>query len=146
LLRARGDIDRFVAHQPLVANLDPQRVKKDHRIDRVERPVLPLAHLVEHGIGDPADQIGRDLNRVQLLQVSLDFAHRQAAGIEADDPVVKAVEAALAFGNDLRLERAVAIARHRDLNRPVIADHRLRRIAVAAVAAAPARRVALLVR
>ena len=38
--------------------------EKDHRIDCVERPVLPLAHLVEHGIGDPADQVGRDVDRI----------------------------------------------------------------------------------
>jgi hypothetical protein len=38
------DIDRFVAHQTLVANLDPQRVEED---DRVERPVLPFPNLLE---------------------------------------------------------------------------------------------------
>src|SRR5207253_2987641 len=48
---------RMPTRQPLVADVDPQRVKEDHRIDRVERPDLPFPHLLEHGVGDPADQV-----------------------------------------------------------------------------------------
>jgi len=77
-VKGEGDIDRFVAHQALVADLDPQRVEEDDRIDRVERPVLPFPNLLEHGVGDPADQIGGDLDPVDFLQVSLDLANRQA--------------------------------------------------------------------
>ena len=36
----QGDIDRLVADQALVTDLDPQRVEKDHRVDPVARPVL----------------------------------------------------------------------------------------------------------
>jgi hypothetical protein len=139
------DIDGFVADQAFVADLDPQRVEKDHRIDRVERPVLPFPNLLEDGVGDPADQIGGNLNPVKLLQVSLDLANREAPGIEADDPIVEPMEPGLPFGDDLRLKAAIAVARHRDLDRSVIADHGLARIPVAAVAAAAAGRVALLV-
>ncbi|WP_423212655.1 hypothetical protein [Paracoccus yeei] len=33
-------------------------------ITTVQRPVLPFPNLVQHGIGDAADQVGRDpLNR-----------------------------------------------------------------------------------
>jgi hypothetical protein len=49
-------MNSLVAHQPFVADLNPQRVEEDDRVDRIERPVLLLAHLVEHGIGDPVDQ------------------------------------------------------------------------------------------
>src|SRR3954452_22122898 len=75
----------------------------------------------------------------------LDLAHRQPAGIQADDPIIKAVQPGLPFGDDLRLEAAVAVARHGDLDRAVLANHRLARITVAAVAAAAAGRVALLI-
>jgi len=75
----------------------------------------------------------------------LDLAHRQPAGIQADDPIIEAVQPGLPFGDDLRLEAAVAVARHGDLDRAVLADHRLARIAVAAVAAAATGRVALLI-
>src|SRR5205814_5455001 len=111
----------------------------------VERPGLPFPHLLEHGVDDPADQVGRDLDPVKLLQMRLDLANRETTGIEADHAIIKTVEPRLSFGDDLRLEAAVAVARHRDLNRPAIADHGLARITVAAVAAAAAGRVAFLV-
>ncbi len=79
------------------------------------------------------------------MQVTLDLAHRHAARIERQDAVVEAVEAALALGNDRRLEAAVAVARNRQLDRAVLGQHRLAGMAVAAVAAAAPRRVALLV-
>lgn len=53
-------------------------------INRIERPVLPLPDLLEKGIGDPADQIGRDLDTVELLQVPLNLARRHAAGVKTD--------------------------------------------------------------
>src|SRR5262249_42966442 len=79
-------VDRLVAHQPLVADLDPQRVEENHR---VERPVLPFANLLEDRVGDPADQIGRNLDAVNLHQVRLDLAKRQAARIQANDAVIQ---------------------------------------------------------
>ena len=38
---ADGEIDGLVPDQALVANLDPERVEVNDRIDRLERPVLP---------------------------------------------------------------------------------------------------------
>ena len=43
-------------------------------MNRIQRPVLPLPDFLENGIGDPADQIGRDLDTVELLQVALNLA------------------------------------------------------------------------
>src|SRR5262249_60896749 len=91
------------------------------------------------------DQIGRDLDAIELVQMRLDLANRKPAGIEADDPVVKALDPGLAFGNNLRLEAAVTVAWHGQIDRPVIADHSFARIAVPAGAGAPARWIALLV-
>src|SRR3954463_7099035 len=48
-------VNGLVLDQTLVADFDPQRVEEDHWIDRIERPVLPLADLIEHGVGHPAD-------------------------------------------------------------------------------------------
>ena len=58
--------------------------------------------------------------------MALDLAHRHAAGVEARDLVVEAVEAGLALGDQLRLEAAGAVARHRDLDLAVLGQHRLR--------------------
>lgn len=54
--------------------------------------------------------IGRDIDRVHLGQEALDLAHRYAACVHGDDLVVKAGEAALMLANELRLERALAVA------------------------------------
>jgi hypothetical protein len=119
--------------------------KKNHRIDRVERPVLPLPHLLEHRVGDPADQIGGNLDPVKLQKVPLDLANRQTPRIEADDPIVKTVEPGLPLGDKLRLEAAVAVARHGQFDRAVVAEHGFARMPVAAIAGAAPGRVALLV-
>ncbi|MGY4311252.1 hypothetical protein ACVWW1_000555 [Bradyrhizobium sp. JR3.5] len=57
-IELQGHIDGLVLHQALIADFDAQRVKESYRIDRFQRPALPLSHLIEDGIGDPADEIG----------------------------------------------------------------------------------------
>ena len=149
LLALAGDpqrqIHRLVADQPLVPDLDPERIEEHHRIDRIQRTVLPLADLLEHRVGHPADQVRRYLNPVELMQVALDLAHRHAARIQRQDAVVEAVEPALALRNDRRLKAAVAVARNLQVDLAVLGQNRLAGMAVAAVAAATARRIALLV-
>ena len=139
------DVDGLVLDQPLVADLDAQGVEKHHRVDRIERPVLPFPHLVQNRVGDPADQVGRDLGAVELGDVALDLANRHAAPVEAQDLVVEAAEPPLALRDQLRLEAAGPVARDLDVDLAVLGQDRLRARAVAAVAAAAARRVALLV-
>ncbi|GAA2425196.1 hypothetical protein GCM10010421_09810 [Streptomyces glaucus] len=46
----QGDVDRPVRHLP-VAHLHVHAVDEDHRMDRVQRPVLPLGHLVHDLVG-----------------------------------------------------------------------------------------------
>ena len=99
-IERQRDVDGLVVDQTLVADLHPQRIEEDDGIDAIERPVLPVADLLEHRIGDPADQIRRDLDAIELLQVALDLADRQAAGIERDDLAVEAVEPRLPLGHE----------------------------------------------
>src|SRR5271168_2144298 len=77
--------------------------------------------------------------------MGLDPANRQPAGIDADDPVIKTLEAGLPFGDNLRLEAAVAVAPNGNLDRTLVTNHRLGRIAVGAVAIATTGRIALLI-
>jgi hypothetical protein len=77
--------------------------------------------------------------------MALDLTHRHAAGIEAENLLVKAVEPGLALGDQQRLEAAGPIARDRDVDLAIIGQDSLRAGAVAAVAAATAGRVPLLV-
>ena len=85
------------------------RVEEDHRVDVLQRPLRPGADVVHHRIGHLADQLAADLHPVHLLQVRLDVARRQTAGVKRQDLLVKALEAALALADELRLGGAVAI-------------------------------------
>ena len=55
----------------------------------------------------------------------MDFAHCHPARVEREDLVVEPGEPALVLGNQLGLERAVAIARHVDRERAVLSQDRL---------------------
>src|SRR5512134_1714474 len=144
-IERQRDVHRFVANQAVVADFDPERVEEDHGINRIERPVLPLPNLLENGIGDPADQIGRDLDAIKLLQVALNLAHRHAAGVETDDPAVETVEAGLALRHQLRLEAPLAVPWNLDLQVAVVRLRRLPGVAVANVPRSAAGRITLLV-
>ena len=102
------DAEREVAgpalHRAALADLEHQRVEEDDRVDVVQRPLLPLADVVHHRVGDAADQVAADLDPVDLGQVRLDVAGRQAARVEREDLVVEPLEAALPLPDDLRLE------------------------------------------
>ena len=47
--------------------------EEDQRIERVKRPVLPLSHFLQDGVGDGRDQIGRHVDAVELLQMATDL-------------------------------------------------------------------------
>src|SRR4051794_19938231 len=80
-LAVHRDADGAV-HGPVgdlaVANLDHDGVDEDHRIDAVQRPVLPVADLAEDPVGDLRDRLPGDRCRVHLSQMGLDLAGRQA--------------------------------------------------------------------
>src|SRR5215217_2175958 len=128
-------VDGFVADQGLLADLHPQRVKEDQRVDRLERADLPGRDLVQDGICDGADQVGRDLDAIQLTQVPDDLAGAHAARVHRDHLVVEARKAALILGDQLRIEAGLAVARDLQIELAGVGDHRLAAIAVAAVAA-----------
>jgi hypothetical protein len=81
--------------------------------------------LGDHGIGDGADQVRRDVDRVHLLQERLNLAHRQAARVQRQDLVIEPGEPTLVLADQLRFRCAVAIARRLDRERPVIGQGRL---------------------
>jgi hypothetical protein len=75
----------LVADHALVADLHPECIEEYQRVDRLERPVLPARHRLEHRVRHRADQVRRDVDAVELAQVPLDLAHAHAAGIQGDD-------------------------------------------------------------
>src|SRR3954466_13035651 len=86
-------------------------IRSDQRVNRIEWAGLPGGDLVQDGIRDGADQIGRDLDAIQLAQVPDDLAGAHAPRVHRDHLVVQAGEAALILGNQLGIEAGLAIAR-----------------------------------
>lgn len=92
-------MDGRVADDALLANLDPERVEEHQRIDRLQRPCLPGRDLLQNRVGDGTDEIGRDLDVVELAQMSDDLADAHAARIHRHDLLVEAGKAALVLGD-----------------------------------------------
>ena len=134
------DVGGLVLHDLVVADLDHDRVQEHHRVDRVQRPGLPGLDLLQDGVGDPGDRLGRQLGPVDLPQVVDDVPHRHAVRVEADDHVVQAArDPPGPLGDQDRLERPRPVPRHLQRHRPDPGLHGLGDVAVAGVAARPAR-------
>src|SRR3954469_16365994 len=138
------EIAGAVLHRAVLADADHHRVEVDDRVHLLERPGAPRGDVFEHRVGDPADRVAADLGAVELGQVIADVADGHAAGVEPEDLLVEAGQPRLALGQDLRLERALAVAGRLDLDRPQVALDRLGGVPVADVGALrdAARRVA----
>src|SRR4051794_20382866 len=66
---AQGEIAGAALHGPALAELEDQAVEEDHRVDVLQRPLLPPADVLDHGVGDAADQVVADLDAVELGQM-----------------------------------------------------------------------------
>src|SRR3546814_5711269 len=82
---AERDMEGLVADHAFIPDLDPDRVEEDQRINRVKRPLLPGGDLVEDRIGHRADQIGRDVDTVQIAQVPADLTRAHAPSVHRHD-------------------------------------------------------------
>jgi hypothetical protein len=141
---AEDDVDGPVGHVA-VADLDVDDVDEQHRVNRVQRPGLPLGQALQYPVGDGADGVPGHLRAVDLGQVGLDLAGGQALGDQGDHQVIHARQAPLPLGHDRRGEAGIPIPRHADLHRPRLGEHRFGPVPVAGVPAIPARRVMLLI-
>ncbi len=95
-----------------VPDLHAQGVEDHDGAHPVQCPGLPLAHLIRNGIGDPADQVSRNLGAVCLFRMGADIAHAKTGGMEPDDPVINAVDPCLTLPDKFGLETAIPITRH----------------------------------
>lgn len=72
----------------------------------------------------PADQLPRHLGVIHIRQMRGDLPGRQALGIQRQDGLVEAIEAAGVFGHDPRGERPGPVPRDLDPHRPDLGLHR----------------------
>ena len=98
-----------------------------------ERPVLPFGDLLQDGVGNGRDQVGRHLDAVEFLQMAADLTHAHAPRIHRDDLVVEIRKAALVLGDQLRIEGPGPVARDRQCNLRRARQNRLAGMAVAPI-------------
>ena len=104
------EVQRAALHAAAVADLEHHAVQEHDRVDVLQRPLAPVAHVVHDRVGHAADQVRADIDAVDLVQVRADVADRQAAAVERQDLVVEPDEPPLTLAHDLRLEAAVAVS------------------------------------
>ena len=68
------EVQRAALHRSALADLQHHAVEEHDRVDVLQRPLGPLAHVVHHPVGHAADQVAPDLHAVDLLEVRLDIA------------------------------------------------------------------------
>lgn len=81
---SQRQVNRFVAHHIVLANLHAQGIKKDHRVHRLQGAGLPGGDLAQHGVRDAADEVRGHVNGVHLGHETLYLAHCHATGIHVD--------------------------------------------------------------
>jgi hypothetical protein len=140
-----ADADRQIAgagaDRAVLADLHLQGVEVDDRIDPLQRPTAPGGDVVQDRVGDPRDRVAADLDAVETLQVRGDIPDAHTAGVEVEHPVVEPGQLGLALLDQLRLERAGAVARGAHGHGPEVGPQRLGRVPVAVVAGAARRRL-----
>ena len=134
-----------VRHMRAVADLHDQRVEVDHRVERLQRPVLPCQDFLGDRLGDVADRLVGQVSAQRGREMVLDVSHRHPAGVQRDDHVLQPTQPAGALGHQRRPERAVPVSRLVQRDIPDLGPHRLRRGPVAGVARPIPDPVALLV-
>src|SRR5690606_6044111 len=113
---ADGDVRGLVAHMPAIADLHDQRVEVDHRVERLERPLLPGQDLVADLLDDVRDRLVRQVRADRRSQVVLDIADRHPAGVERDDHLVQLRQPPAASRDQPWRERPVPIPRDPQLD------------------------------
>src|SRR5680860_1711479 len=126
-----GDVRGLVPHRVRVLDLHHQRVEVDDRIERVQRPGLPLLELLGDRLGDVGDRLVGQVGAQRPSQVVTDVAHRHPARIQRDDHLVQAAEPALTLGHQMRLEGRRPVPRNVQPELPDLAGDGLGGAAIA---------------
>ena len=98
------DVSRAGGDPVINADLDPNRVEVDHRVELLQRAALPLQDSLGYRVGDPRNGPHAELHAERGGQVVLDIPHRHSTGVQADDHRIQAVQAALTFAHQTRGE------------------------------------------
>ena len=137
-------VDRLVPDLP-VTDFHHDRVDEQHRIDRVEGPVAPVGHLLDHLVGDLGNGVPGDRGTVNLGEMCRDLPGRQPSCGQRQHDLVDPGQPPLTFLHDLGLEAGIGVAGHLDLHRADLGQDRLRPDPVTRVATIAADRIMLVI-
>src|ERR1039457_5099585 len=135
---AQGQVNRPVRDLAL-ADLDIDRVDEDYRVHRIEGAALPFCQALHDPVGNRRDRLLRYFRAVDLGQVRADLPVRQPFRRQGNHHVIDPGQPPLPFSDDFRLETGIPVPGHGDFHRPGLGDHRLGTVAIAGIAAIPAR-------
>ena len=127
------DVGSAGLHVGSIADLDVDRVQEHHRVERLQRAVLPGGDFVQDRVGDVGDGLVRQLHPQGPREVVLDLPDGHSAGVQRDDLVLQPAEPAGALRDELGGERALPIAGLIQLHRADLGGHGLARSAIAVV-------------
>jgi hypothetical protein len=135
---AQNGVDALFENPFLGAHRHSQAVHKHHRINPFQRAALPVGDLLVQMFGGARNELWGDFHAVDLPDMVLNLARAHAAGIKRNHRIGEVADRCLPFGDDLRIEVAVAVARRFDFHFPEIAAHGFGAAAVTGLAAAAA--------
>ena len=113
------------SHDAFDPEFDEDAVEIDHRVERIERALLPQFDLGQNGVGDFANQRGADLDLVELFEFGLNVPRAQASRVERQDTLIESSQSALMFLDELRLKVPLTIPWYVEGNLAQLALERL---------------------
>ncbi len=105
---AECQVNGFVPHAAAALYFHLKRVQIENRINRIERARLPGANLIENGISYVGNQTGRNIDAVNLFQMTLNLSSGHPSCIQGDNLFVQTVETLLILFNQLRFKLGIA--------------------------------------
>ena len=128
-------VERLTLHRSVIAALEVDGIEPNHRVELVERALLPLLQLGDQPIGDLAHLGRRERKPVNLHQHFSDVGVAHPLGIEREHLIAELiVQHHLPLGHDLRGKGSVTVSGGAQLKLAVRALNRLGGNAVALVA------------
>src|SRR6185437_9577642 len=82
---AEHGIHTFLQNAFVSAYGHAQAIDENNRVDTLQGPVLPIDNLLLQLVGGAGNELGRDLDAINILDALLDLARGQAACIQRDD-------------------------------------------------------------
>ena len=129
---ADGHVERLVGDLS-VADLDVDRVDEHHRVHRVQWPVGPFGHLLDHFVGDPGDGVLAHRLAVGVGEERTDLTRGESFRRQRQHHRINPGQPALPLTDHKGFERAVPVPGHLDADRAQLGVNRLHPRSVALV-------------